>query len=237
MKRKWPRNVSSIARPRLESSEKKVEVTCIERVCLLISIEEVYDKASVFGFWIARFQGEDVEPAPHLGHLRGIADGDNDRSSSTNILWRQTRTRKHFPPFIVFYDKLNAVLEAGGFDRFVEELCAPHYAEDVGRPSIPHVVKTLPPLIGGLRRSKALGKATLQMLPGAEKMIRGMDQALADMEARRTVVQEARATRAAIAQNWETALAALKRGARAAADDGATDLIRDSVRSAGAAVK
>jgi hypothetical protein len=57
------------------------------------------------------------------------------------------------------------------------------------------------------------------------------------MEARRTVVQEARATRAAIAQNWETALAALKRGARAAADDGATDLIRDSVRSAGAAVK
>jgi hypothetical protein len=86
------------------------------------------------------------------------------------------------------------------------------------------VVKTLPPLIGGLRRSKALGKATLQMLPGAEKTIRGMDQALADMEARRTVVQEARATGAAIAQNWETALAALKRGARAAADDGAPTL-------------
>jgi transposase len=40
-------------------------------------------------------------------------------------------------PGHVFYEKLNAVLDAGGFDRFVEELCAPHYAEDVGRPSIP----------------------------------------------------------------------------------------------------
>ena len=40
-------------------------------------------------------------------------------------------------PGHVFYDKLNGVLEAGGFDRFVEELCAAHYAEDLGRPSIP----------------------------------------------------------------------------------------------------
>jgi transposase len=40
-------------------------------------------------------------------------------------------------PGHVFYEKLNAVLEAGGFDRFVEELCERHYAEDVGRPSIP----------------------------------------------------------------------------------------------------
>jgi len=37
----------------------------------------------------------------------------------------------------VFYEKLNSVLEASGFDRFVEELCAPHYAETDGRPSIP----------------------------------------------------------------------------------------------------
>jgi transposase len=40
-------------------------------------------------------------------------------------------------PGHVFYDKLNGVLEAGGFDRFVEELCEAHYAEGVGRPSIP----------------------------------------------------------------------------------------------------
>src|SRR5450759_1012394 len=35
-----------------------------------------------------------------------------------------------------FYDKLNEVLEAGGFDRFVETVCAPHYAHEQGRPSI-----------------------------------------------------------------------------------------------------
>jgi transposase len=36
-----------------------------------------------------------------------------------------------------FYDKLNEVLEAGGFDRFVETVCAPYYAQEEGRPSIP----------------------------------------------------------------------------------------------------
>jgi len=40
-------------------------------------------------------------------------------------------------PGHVFYEKLNAVLEAGGFDRFVEALCAPYYAAREGRPSIP----------------------------------------------------------------------------------------------------
>lgn len=39
-------------------------------------------------------------------------------------------------PGHVFYEKLNQVLEAGGFDRFVEDLCAPYYAEGEGRPSI-----------------------------------------------------------------------------------------------------
>jgi transposase len=39
-------------------------------------------------------------------------------------------------PGHVFYEKLNTVLEAGGFDRFVEDLCAPHYAAVEGRPSI-----------------------------------------------------------------------------------------------------
>ena len=39
-------------------------------------------------------------------------------------------------PGHVFYEKLNEVLERGGFDRFVEELCAPYYADGEGRPSI-----------------------------------------------------------------------------------------------------
>lgn len=36
-----------------------------------------------------------------------------------------------------FYGKLNEVLAEAGFDRWAENLCAPYYAKDVGRPSIP----------------------------------------------------------------------------------------------------
>jgi transposase len=36
-----------------------------------------------------------------------------------------------------FYRKLNAVLAESDFDRFCEELCAPYYADKMGRPSIP----------------------------------------------------------------------------------------------------
>jgi transposase len=36
-----------------------------------------------------------------------------------------------------FYQRLNGVLAEAGFDRFAEELCAPYYAEVMGRPSIP----------------------------------------------------------------------------------------------------
>ena len=36
-----------------------------------------------------------------------------------------------------FYLKLNDLLIESGFDRFCEELCAPYYADKMGRPSIP----------------------------------------------------------------------------------------------------
>jgi transposase len=36
-----------------------------------------------------------------------------------------------------FYRKLNTLLDEAGFDPFVEDLCRPHYADGVGRPSIP----------------------------------------------------------------------------------------------------
>ena len=35
-----------------------------------------------------------------------------------------------------FYERLNAVLDAEGFDRFVEDLCAKFYAPQFGRPSL-----------------------------------------------------------------------------------------------------
>ena len=51
-------------------------------------------------------------------------------------MWVATQALARSPGH-VFYDKLNGVLEASGFDRFVEELCAAHYAQELGRPSIP----------------------------------------------------------------------------------------------------
>ena len=36
-----------------------------------------------------------------------------------------------------FYDRLDAVLAAAGFDRFVEDVSAPFYAAVMGRPSMP----------------------------------------------------------------------------------------------------
>lgn len=36
-----------------------------------------------------------------------------------------------------FYQRLNVLLDARGFDRFVEQLCERFYAEGVGRPSLP----------------------------------------------------------------------------------------------------
>ena len=36
-----------------------------------------------------------------------------------------------------FYEKLNSILEQDGFDAFVENLCVPHYAGNLGRRSIP----------------------------------------------------------------------------------------------------
>jgi transposase len=40
-------------------------------------------------------------------------------------------------PGHTFYDKLNRLLAEADFDRRCEELCAPYYADEVGRPSIP----------------------------------------------------------------------------------------------------
>ena len=40
-------------------------------------------------------------------------------------------------PGHVFYRKLNQLLAEGGFDRWIEALCEPHYCQGQGRPSVP----------------------------------------------------------------------------------------------------
>jgi len=51
-------------------------------------------------------------------------------------LWIATTDLPHSPGH-VFYDKLNALLAEAGFDRHVEDLCRPYYADGRGRDSIP----------------------------------------------------------------------------------------------------
>jgi transposase len=41
------------------------------------------------------------------------------------------------PPAHPFYQRLNALLDAAGFEPFVEDLCRPYYAEGFGRPGVP----------------------------------------------------------------------------------------------------
>jgi transposase len=62
-------------------------------------------------------------------------------------------------PGHVFYDKLNALLARAGFDSHVERLCQPHYAQGVGRESIPPGVYFRMLLIGyfeGLDSQRAI---------------------------------------------------------------------------------
>lgn len=58
------------------------------------------------------------------------------RKRETQALWVATTDLPKSPGH-VFYRKLNQVLAEADFDRAVEELCRPYYAETTGRPGIP----------------------------------------------------------------------------------------------------
>jgi len=51
-------------------------------------------------------------------------------------LWAATTDLPQSPGH-AFYDQLNRLLAEAGFDRYVEDLCRPHYADGQGRDSIP----------------------------------------------------------------------------------------------------
>jgi hypothetical protein len=84
--------------------------------------------------------------------------------------------------------------------------------------------KAVHQLVAAVQRGKGASKPTLQAAQAAEKAARAVEQALAEIEKLQGSVRAARHRRDAVAQAWATALAALKRGARAAADDGAPTL-------------
>ena len=58
------------------------------------------------------------------------------RETTQPGMWVATHELPRSPGH-VFYEKLNRLLAEAEFDRQCEELCAPYYAEAVGRPSIP----------------------------------------------------------------------------------------------------
>ena len=57
-----------------------------------------------------------------------------DRQSDLLLTWRELPRSAGHP----FYDQLQDVLKAAGFDRFVEGLCKPYYSSSArGRSSLP----------------------------------------------------------------------------------------------------
>jgi hypothetical protein len=84
--------------------------------------------------------------------------------------------------------------------------------------------KAIHQLVAAVQRAKGLSKPTLQATQATEKAARAVEQALVQIEKLEQAVREARLTRDAVSLTWAVALAALKRGARAAADDGAPNL-------------
>ena len=58
---------------------------------------------------------------------------EGDRQGDLIVTWSEMpRSPGH-----VFYDRLQEVLIAGGFDGFVETACQPYYAPKMGTPSLP----------------------------------------------------------------------------------------------------
>ena len=75
-------------------------------------------------------------------------------------------------------------------------------------------------LVIALQRNPGLSKATQEALDAADKAARAVEKALAPIEGVQEALREARQSRDALAPTWDKALAALRRGARAAIDDG-----------------
>lgn len=75
-------------------------------------------------------------------------------------------------------------------------------------------------LVTALQRNPGLSKATREALDAADKAARAVEKALAPIEALQEALRQARRSRDALAPTWDKDLAALRRGARAAIDDG-----------------
>ena len=92
------------------------------------------------------------------------------------------------------------------------------------RMPFPEAAVAVHQLVATVLRAKGGSEATTQAAQAAEKAAQTLEGALAPVAKLEDSVRDARRMRDAVGQTWESALAALRRGARAAADDGAPDL-------------
>lgn len=88
----------------------------------------------------------------------------------------------------------------------------------------PEAAAAVHQLVATVLRGKGVSEATTKAAQAAEKAAQTLEKDLAPVAKLEDSVRDARRMRDAVGQTWESALAALRRGARAAADDGAPDL-------------
>jgi hypothetical protein len=79
-------------------------------------------------------------------------------------------------------------------------------------------------LVTAIRCSKPISKETSKAAQRADKAARAVERAMIPVQNLQASIRDARRMRDAIARGWESAFAGLRRGARAAADDGAPQL-------------
>jgi hypothetical protein len=79
-------------------------------------------------------------------------------------------------------------------------------------------------LVAAIRRGKGVAAATLAAAEAADKAASIVEQALVPVAKLQENLRNARRTRDAVGRGWDTALAGLQRGAKAAVDEGAPEL-------------
>ncbi len=84
--------------------------------------------------------------------------------------------------------------------------------------------KAIHALVAAVQRDRTVGTAVRRAADAAAGAAQNTERELAPWDKLSAAVRSARETRDAVGRTWDLALAALKRAARAAADDGASEL-------------
>lgn len=95
---------------------------------------------------------------------------------------------------------------------------------DLARLAFPEGAVATHQLAAAVLRAKHAGPAVVEAAQAADKAATAVEEALVPIAKLTDTVRDARRMRDTMGKIWDTALSALRRSARAAADDGATEL-------------